>query len=218
MADTNTNQSNDDNLIFEINDDLYLIHSIAYELIPGIIILTAILIFGFIPSNFLFKVIAGPLSIYAIVGSLFKILTFYKDKNKKIKFYSKKIVRTNKQLNIAISDIREVYKPFFFNNSYMSYSGIRRFGDIRKFFFFIFSPIFLITYFLYYISSVLYYKNFMIYQMIEVIGKDDKKVIKIQLPFHKSDRKRVLLLQYFKEHLNINLDELKNTLFINMKG
>jgi hypothetical protein len=208
-------ENKNDDLVFEMNDDFYVINTMASEFLPAILIIS-VYIFGYQLDGVFFKTILIPIAIYALISSSIKI--FFKNKDKKIYFFKDKLTTVNKNIRISINNIQKIYRVpsiFIFISHSLNGIGINIFkGKILQI---LLLPITLFLSLVLYITKFIYYKNYKIPSALVVIGKNDKEVITIQIPPNDTDA-QANLNNYFKVYLNTDINKLETNYFILKKG
>ncbi|WP_141048053.1 hypothetical protein [Aliarcobacter cryaerophilus] len=141
------------------------------------------------------------------------IFLVFSYKKRKILFYKDRLVlrigNINK-INIRIIDIEEVYKilPYHLlsNNNSKFNEKIKRWNIIRKILFTISFPILIFISILSYLVDIIFYRNFDLkrYRLI-IIGKTDSSFLIVT--YNKNNEENIK--KYFKNNININLEELK---------
>jgi len=197
--------------IFETKDYMYLVSHVNF-LILGII--------GYliVYENHLWQEVSNnpnPVAIFVtwlLLGKgFYGIIFFYKYKYK-INFYKNKIINKSKEIEINTGDIKEIYIISFFL-ILDDYFSIRRHHLIGRFFLIIISPIFLMYFIFNTIFKRLYFKKNIIHNFLIIIGKNDKQMIKIQLPLENQEEQEQLE-NYCKEYLNTDITKLETRFFI----
>lgn len=200
-----------DNILFEVNDYQHL-NKLILELSIGIVLM-ALIYFGYFEEG-MNKNLAQIIFIYMITSSIFRIGIYAFNKHYMIKFFDNQIIRTNKNLEVKIDDITEIYR--LSSLFYYGYNTIKRAGILMKllsFIIFIFlAPLFI----LFHVVLSLYYHVFPIHEFIIIVGKNDKEVVVIQIS-NKDKDKQAELFNYFKKYLKTDINELKTLWFLPVK-
>ncbi|RBQ31870.1 hypothetical protein CRU92_03655 [Arcobacter sp. FW59] len=201
-----------DGVLFEINDESTLIFKIT-EIIVGISIIVFMFLLGASLQDtgvYSFKNAIVLVIIMLVYLIIFLVFSY---KKRKILFYKDTLVlrigNINK-INIRIMDIEEVYKilPYHLlsNNNSKFNEKIKRWNIIRKILFTISFPILIFISILSYLIDIIFYRNFDLkrYRLI-IIGKTDSNFLIVT--YNKNNEENIK--KYFKNNINIDLEELK---------
>lgn len=198
--------------IFETKDYMYFVSHIKF------LILGMICYFVFYENPLGLEVStasSNPIAVvvvWSLIGKgFYGIIFFYKYKYK-ITFYKNKIINNSIKVEINTADIEEIYKISFFLIM-DDYFTIRRQHLLGRIIFMIISPILFIFFIFNTIFKRLYFKKNIIHNFLVIIGKNDKQMIKIQLPLENQDEQEQLN-NYCKEYLNTDITKLETRFFI----
>lgn len=205
-------EEKNDDLVFEISDDVYL-HNWFFEVILAIILFLFLYLEMVHGINKSFAHIA---IIYIVVSSIRKFYEFFIEKNKKLFFNKNKIERTNKKIELNISDIDEIYK--ISSIYFLSFTGIKRLNKFKIILSIVlFSWLFIPSLILLNMILAIYYKKVSIQKMLVIIGKTDNEVIIVPIPYHNKE-KYEKLNNYLKTYLNTDINKLETNYFVPQKG
>ncbi|MFY9099759.1 hypothetical protein OZY48_01745 [Aliarcobacter cryaerophilus] len=201
-----------DGFLFEINDESTLIFKIT-EIIVGISIIVFMFLLGASLQDTGVYSFKNAIVLIIIMFVYLIIFLVFSYKKRKILFYKDRLVlrigNINK-INIRIIDIEEVYKilPYHLlsNNNSKFNEKIKRWNIIRKILFTISFPILIFISILSYLVDIIFYRNFDLkrYRLI-IIGKTDSSFLIVT--YNKNNEENIK--KYFKNNININLEELK---------
>ena len=201
-----------DGFLFEINDESTLIFKIT-EIIVGISIIIFMFLLGASLQDTGVYSFKNAIVLIIIMFVYLIIFLVFSYKKRKILFYKDRLVlrigNINK-INIRIIDIEEVYKilPYHLlsNNNSKFNEKIKRWNIIRKILFTISFPILIFISILSYLVDIIFYRNFDLkrYRLI-IIGKTDSSFLIVT--YNKNNEENIK--KYFKNNININLEELK---------
>ena len=201
-----------DGFLFEINDESTLIFKIT-EIIVGISIIVFMFLLGASLQDTGVYSFKNAIVLIIIMFVYLIIFLVFSYKKRKILFYKDRLVlrigNINK-INIRIIDIEEVYKilPYYLlsNNNSKFNEKIKRWNIIRKILFTISFPILIFISILSYLVDIIFYRNFDLkrYRLI-IIGKTDSSFLIVT--YNKNNEENIK--KYFKNNININLEELK---------
>jgi len=204
--------SDKDGFLFEINDESTLIFKIT-EIIVGISIIIFMFLLGASLQDTGVYSFKNAIVLIIIMFVYLIIFLVFSYKKRKILFYKDRLVlrigNINK-INIRIIDIEEVYKilPYHLlsNNNSKFNEKIKRWNIIRKILFTISFPILIFISILSYLVDIIFYRNFDLkrYRLI-IIGKTDSSFLIVT--YNKNNEENIK--KYFKNNININLEELK---------
>ena len=201
-----------ENYIFETKDYMYFVSHVKF------LILGMICYFVFYENPLGLEVStasSNPIAVivvWSLIGKgFYGIIFFYKYKYK-ITFYKNKIINNSIKVEINTADIEEIYKISFFLIM-DDYFTIRRQHLLGRIILMIISPILLIFFIFNTIFKRLYFKKNIIHNFLVIIGKNDKQMIKIQLPLENQDEQEQLI-NYCKEYLNTDITKLETRFFI----
>ncbi|MCT7483085.1 hypothetical protein [Aliarcobacter cryaerophilus] len=204
--------SDKDGFLFEINDESTLIFKIT-EIIVGISIIVFMFLLGASLQDTGVYSFKNAIVLIIIMFVYLIIFLVFSYKKRKILFYKDRLVlrigNINK-INIRIIDIEEVYKilPYHLlsNNNSKFNEKIKRWNIIRKILFTISFPILIFISILSYLVDIIFYRNFDLkrYRLI-IIGKTDSSFLIVT--YNKNNEENIK--KYFKNNININLEELK---------
>ena len=204
--------SDKDGFLFEINDESTLIFKIT-EIIVGISIIVFMFLLGASLQDTGVYSFKNAIVLIIIMFVYLIIFLVFSYKKRKILFYKDRLVlrigNINK-INIRIIDIEEIYKilPYHLlsNNNSKFNEKIKRWNIIRKILFTISFPILIFISILSYLVDIIFYRNFDLkrYRLI-IIGKTDSSFLIVT--YNKNNEENIK--KYFKNNININLEELK---------
>ncbi len=203
----------DTNFIFETKDYMYLVSHV------NIFIIGIICYYIFYENPFGLERPAGisnPIAIVALWSALGKgfygIISFYQNKYK-IVFYKNKINNKTKKFEINTVDVKEVYKLSFLLvlDDYWTLRRQHLLGRIVIVT--ILSPFLCVYFILNAIFKRLYFKKNIIHTILVIIGKNDKQMMKIQIPLENEEEQKQLE-EYCKKYLNTDITKLKTRFFI----
>ncbi|MCT7538265.1 hypothetical protein N5T82_00225 [Aliarcobacter cryaerophilus] len=204
--------SDKDGFLFEINDESTLIFKIT-EIIVGISIIVFMFLLGASLQDTGVYSFKNAIVLIIIMFVYLIIFLVFSYKKRKILFYKDRLVlrigNINK-INIRIIDIEEVYKilPYHLlsNNNSKFNEKIKRWNIIRKILFTISFPILIFISIISYLVDIIFYRNFDLkrYRLI-IIGKTDSSFLIVT--YNKNNEENIK--KYFKNNININLEELK---------
>ena len=204
-------ENKNDDLVFEMEDYMYL-HEWFLEIVLAVV---SFLLLFFDMLHGINKSFAHIAIIYIAVSSIRKFYEFFIEKNKKLFFYKYKIERTNKKIELKISDIDEIYKISSIYS--VAYTGVKRTNNFKIVLSVIFSWFFIPLLMLVNVLLSIYYKKIAIQKVLVIIGKTDNEVIIIPIPYHDKE-KYEKLSNYFKVYLNTDINNLQTKYFIPQKG
>lgn len=194
-----------DGVILEIDYNFYEANAIVY-IVVGVMLYTLTLIF-----DRSIEAIARSVAIGGVVFGIFRLIRYRQNTPLTIKFTTEKVLIQSENINMNHSDIQEIYRV-----SVVYFEALRkiRIGNIGKFVFAILFPIiFLISFIVQLVKSMYYRRNFLFYEILIMIGKNDKEFIAIQLPL-KNTEEQNNLEDYCKKYLNTDITKLPRLWFI----
>lgn len=196
--------------IFETKDYMYLVSNVNFFIIGMIcyVILYENPLGLEIPAG-TNNPVAGLVTFTLLGKGLFGIIFFHKNRYKTA-FYKNKIINDVRKIEMNTEEVREIYRISFFL-ILDDYFTIRRQHLLGKILITIISPIFLMYFIFNTIFKIFYFKQNLIHNFLVIIGKDDKQMIKIQLPL---ENKQEQLENYCKEYLNTDITKLETRFFI----
>lgn len=198
-----------DELVFEVNNYAYKKQYILFFVL-SLFLFTLVYFLSNQSSN---DQLAKMLAAFLFVTSTIALIGFYR-KPTKIKFYTDRIYREQRVINLNLKDINEVYKVSYFYFLFLTgISKLRRLSSFSKFVIVSISFIILPFYFLIYILQWIQTKKFYFQEIIVLIGKKDEEYIYIEMPLLDSSKQEELS-NYFKEKMSIDINELESKWFI----
>ncbi len=202
-------KTNESEILFEIENSFHIAKAITY-FVGGILLYLMVL------SGDKANEIAKTIAVSAFGYGLFRIIGYKKERDElKIKFTKSEINIPFERINLKVDEIKEIYKV---SSIYFDVLRKLRIGIIGRIVFKIIFPINFITSIIYHIAKSIYHRSaFRFYDVLVLIGKNDKEVIKIQIPLQNKEEQKNLE-SYCMKYLNTDITKLKSIWFIPEKN
>ena len=167
-------------------------------------------------DNLLAKNMLEVVIISIIVSIIFRSFVVYFNKKRFfLNFLKHKIIRNYALLEMDINQDTEIYK--LSSLWYIGRTSMKRPNFLMKVVGYLVAFITLPLLFLMNLCLAIYYKKFLIQDVLVIIGKNDKEVIVVTIPRNDIERQRQLR-EYFLEYANVDIDQLQTLKFIPLKG
>lgn len=142
-------------------------------------------------------------------SGIFSLFFYYKNKDKNVNFFSNRIYRDNRVVEVKLENVKEVYRvSYFFFLILNCTKKIQRIGLLGKIVFSIFSIVVLPPCLLIYLVSGILYKKIYFQNVLLIIEENDENFIYLGLPL-KDLKEQEKVDSYFKKNLNIDINKLK---------
>ncbi|QOG11164.1 hypothetical protein [Arcobacter sp. FWKO B] len=202
-------QEEKNQVLFSIENSSYIAKAISY-LIGGIVgYLLITYDYDSTRASYNFYYI---LAISSIFFGLFKLIKYKQNKEQiRIILTKNEIIFPLEKLNLKNIEIKEIYRisPIIFEGLLK----LRIIFLLKALLIIAFPIIFLLSTIIHLAKSIYYRKKFQFYDYLVLIGKNDKEVIKIQIPLQDEEEQKNLEA-YCKEYLNTDINQLKRLWFI----
>lgn len=208
----NNIKNKDNDLLFNIFDYQY-VNIIVFETFGVLWMMSMLSIKN---DNLLAKNMLEVAIISIIVSIIFKSFVVHFNKKKFfLNFFKHKIIRNYDLLDMDINQDIEIHK--LSSLWYIGHKSIKRPTILMKIVGYLVAiitfPLLLLVNF----CLAIYYKKFLIQEILVVIGKNDKEVIVIAIPRNDIEKQQQLR-EYFLQYTNVDIDQLETLKFIPQKG
>lgn len=201
MEDKNNNE-----VLFTVENSSYIAKAISYFVGGMLLYLLTMLYERSLHS--LHQMVA----IGAVGFGLMRLLKYNKVKEEiKLQFMQNEIIHSAEKKSLSNIEIKEIYRISSIIFEFLWKLRLTHLGKLISILIF---PILLFSSLLNHLAKSIYYrKKFQFYDYLVIIGKNDKEVIKIQIPLQDEEEQKKLEV-YFKEYLNTDIKQLPRLWFV----